>query len=150
MKKLVLMIVPALICGMVLTSCSTDNLKNIHEQIIIEGTYAGSYTTTNTTLGLSWSHVATIELKEGKYIYRGLDIYDVSGNYSIRNNKITFEMKSYDGPAVTLLVAGGFALFYLDGEYKYNFDGEKLIFSKVLVQMPDNDNYRCEFEFIKQ
>ena len=153
MKKLVLMIVPALICGMVLTSCSTDNLKNDHE---IEGTYVGSYTTTNVTRGLSWNNVATIELKEGKYIYRGLSegslsgIYDVSGNYSISNNKITFEIKSYDGPAVDLVVVEGFAVFLLDGEYKYNFGGKKLIFSKVFEQIPGNEKYRCEFKFNKQ
>jgi len=153
MKKIVLMIVPALICGMVLTSCSTDNLKNVHE---IEGTYVGSYTTTNVTRGLSWKFVATIEFKEGKYIYRGLsegllsDIYAVSGNYSISNNKITFDITSYDGPAVDFVVVEGFAVFLLDGEYKYNYGGKKLIFSKAFEQIQGNEKYRCEFEFDKQ
>ena len=89
MKKLGLMIIPALICGMVLTSCSTDKLANVRE---IEGTYVGNYNTKNLTRGLSWNNIATIEFVGGKYTYRGLsegslsDIYDVSGNYSISNN----------------------------------------------------------------
>ena len=153
MKRLVLMIIPALICGVVLVSCSTEKMTNDHE---IEGIYVGSYTTTNLTRGLSWNNVATIELKGGDYTYRGLsevslsDIYDVSGNYSIRNNKITFDLKSYDGPAVDLAVVAGFAVFYLDGEYKYKLDGEKLIFSKSIEQIPGNEKYKCEFEFNKQ
>jgi len=153
MKRLVLMIIPALICGVVLVSCSTEKMTNDHE---IEGIYVGSYTTTNLTLDLSWNNVATIELKGGNYTYRGLsegslsDIYDVSGNYSISNNKIIFDLKSYDGPAVDLVVIEGFAVFLLEGEYKYKLGRKKLIFSKSFAQIPNNVKYKCEFKFNKQ
>ena len=153
MKKIALMIIPALICGMVFTSCNTEKLTNDHE---IEGTYVGSYNTKNLTRGLSWNNIATIEFVGGKYTYRGLsegslsDIYDVSGSYSISNNKIIFEMESYDGPAVDLIVKEGFAVFLLEGEYNFTFDGEKLFFSKVFEQIPDNEKYECKFELNKQ
>jgi len=99
MKRLVLMIIPALICGIVLTSCSTDNLIDNHE---IEGSYVGSYTTTNLTRDFSWNTTPTIEFKNGKYSYKGLadgGYYDSgSGNFTINGDKIIFELTNYDIP----------------------------------------------------
>ena len=147
MNRIVLMIVFALICGIVLTNCSTDKLSN---DVEIEGVYIGIYTTTNLTRGSSWNNTATIELKGGKYTYSGLsdgslsDIYDISGNYSISNNKIIFELINYDGPLVDLVVIEGFAVLLLEGEYSYKFDEGKLLLSKVVTSLPEE--YSCEFE----
>ena len=149
MKQLVLRIVPALICGIVLTSCSTDNLTDDHE---IEGVYVGSYTTTNLTRDFSWNTTPTIELKGGKYTYEetfeGSFYMNVSGNYSISNDKIIFELTNLDMPMVNFVVVEGFAILLLEGEYNYTFDGEKLIFSKVVISSPEE--YSCEFELYKQ
>jgi len=161
MKRIVLLLISVLICGAALTGCANnelyeekpadENLTNDHE---IEDVYVGNYTTTNVTRKLSWNNAAKIELKGGKYTYRGLsegslsDIYNVSGNYSINDNKIIFEIKSYDGPAVDLMLVEGFAVLLLDGEYIYTFDGEKLAFSKVVISTPEK--YNCEFDFYKK
>ena len=150
MKKLILMIVFTLICGVAFVNCSKETDLNENE---IEGTYVGIYTTTNLTRDFSWNTTAIIVLKGGNYTFRGLsdgslsDIYDVSGNYSINGNKITFESKRYDGTPVDLVVVPGFAVFLLDGEYNYKFEGERLIFSKSFEQIPGNEKYKCEFEF---
>jgi len=160
MKRVVLLIIPAIICGMLLSNCNSDNLTNGNEsdgltfEDGIEGTYVGSYTTTNLTRDFSWSTTPTIALKEGKYTYKEPaenSLYVcVSGNYSISKNKIIFELTSYDSPKFDLAVVPGFAIFLLEGEYNYKFDGKKLIFSKSFEQIPDKEKYRCEFELHKQ
>ena len=143
--------ISVLICGMVFTNCSTDKSS---DDLEIDGTYIGSYTTTNLPRGLSWNNTAAIELKGGKYTYRGLsegsfsDIYDVSGNYSISNNKIIFELESYDGPLVNLVFVEGFALLRLEGEYSYQFNEGKLLFSKAVTSSPEE--YNCKFELYKK
>ena len=148
MKRLVLMIVPALICGMVLTSCNTDNLQ---DDFGIEGTYVGSYTTTNLNRDFSWSTVPTIELKGGKFTYQETPegIYrNVYGDYSIDKKKIIFEVENYDFPWLDILYIEGATTLLLEGEYNYRFDGKKLIFSKVVSSLPEK--YKCEFELYKQ
>ena len=64
--------------------------------------------------------------------------------------RIIFELKSYDGPAIDLVVVEGFAVFLLEGEYNFTFEGGKLFFSKVFEQIPDNEKYECEFKLNKQ
>ena len=148
MKKIALLIVPALICGMVLTSCSADNLSYDLE---IEGTYVGIYTTTNLNRDFSWNTAPTIELKRGKFTYKETPegIYrDVYGNYSINNEKIIFEVENYDFPWSCILYVEGATTLLLEGEYDYRFDGKKLIFSKVVSNSPEN--YMCEFELYKK
>ena len=96
MKRLVLIIIPALICGLLFTSCSKDNLEYENE---IEGVYVGTYITTNLYRDFSWTATPTIELKKGKYTYKNLSngayYTSGSGNYSIIDNKIIFELISY-------------------------------------------------------
>ena len=148
MNKIVLIMLPALICGMVLTSCSTENLSYDFE---IEGIYVGSYTTTNLNRDFSWSTAPTIELKGGKFTYKETPegVYrDVYGNYSINQKKIMFEIENYDFPWLDILYVEGATTLLLEGEYNYSFDGKKLIFSKVVSSPPEK--YNCEFELYKQ
>jgi hypothetical protein len=144
MKKLVLMIIFALGFGIVLTSC--DKLTDVNE---IEGVYVGTYTTSS---DLSWSATPTIELKNGKYTYNGLsnDIYfnRGSGNFTIKGNKIIFELKYSEhdpgAPMVNFMLTAWHSDWLLNGEYKYKFDGNKLIFSKTSTV--NKEKYRFEFE----
>ena len=151
MKKLVLMIFPALICGMIFVSCNTEKLVNNHE---IEGTYVGIYTTTNLLRGFSWTSTPTIELKDGKYNFKdapfeGLFCITDFGDYSVSNNKIIFEVKNSEmQPPMQINYAEGYTSWALGGEYNYRFEGEKLFFSKVIKSSPEE--YRVEFELYKQ
>ena len=151
MKKTVLMIIPSLICVMVLASCSTENLTNNHE---IEGTYIGTYTTTNLIRGFSWTSTPTIELKEGKYTFKdepfeGLFCFTDFGNFSIRNNKIKFNVENSEmQPMMEINYSPGYTSCALGGEYNYKFDGKKLFFSTVIKSPPEE--FRVEFEFYKQ
>jgi len=142
MKRLVLMIIPALICGLVFTSCSKDNLTDVNEP---EGTYIGTYTWTNLTRVWSWSSTPTIELKNGKYTYKGLsndNYYDSgSGNFTISGDKIIFELTNYDIPFEDIGVVDS---WLLKGEYKYEFDENKLILSKTAPVMADTYEYVFE------
>ena len=139
---------PALIYGMALTSCSTENLS---DDFGIEGTYDGSYTTTNLNRDFSWSTVPTIELNGGKFTYNETPegVYrNVYGNYSINKKKIIFEVENYDFPWLDILYIEGATTLLLEGEYNYRFNGKKLIFSKVVSRPPEK--YKCEFELYKQ
>ena len=141
---------PALIWGMVLTGCSTENLS---EDFEIEGTYVGSYTTTNLNRDFSWITAPTIELEGGKFTYKETPpekaIYqNVYGDYSINKEKIIFELENFDCPWLDILYIEGATTLLLEGEYNYRFDGKKLIFSKIVSIPPEK--YKCEFELYKQ
>ena len=148
MKRLVLIIIPALICGLLFTSCSKDNLEYENE---IEGVYVGTYTTINLYRDFSWTATPTIELKKGKYTYKNLSngayYTSGSGNYSIKDNKIIFELISYPIPMETI---GVIEELLLIGEYDYTFDGKKLTFSKAVYPLTPEEEYSCEFELIKE
>jgi hypothetical protein len=109
-----------------------------------EGTYAGTYTWTNLTRDESLSSTPTIELKAGKYTYKGLSnggFYDSgSGNYTVEGDKIIFELTDCPAPVQAIGVIDS---WLLDGEYAYEFDGNKLIFSKTSTLL--EDEYRYEF-----
>jgi len=146
MKRLVLMVILALSFGVVLVSC--DKVTDINE---IEGIYVGGYTTTGSDL--SWITTPTIELRNGKYTYSGLSngsYFDIgSGNFSIKGNKIQFELKYSDhdpgmSPDVAFMLADWHDAWLLNGEYKYKFDGNKLILSKTSTV--NTGKYRFEFE----
>ena len=134
------MIILALICGTVFTSCRKEIDANK-----TEGTYVGTYTWKNLTRDWSWSSTPTIELKNGKYTYKGLsnDSYfdSGSGNFTIKGNKIIFELTDYDIPMEDI---GVVEEWQLRGEYKYKFDGNKLIFSKSCTVY--DEKYKYEFE----
>ena len=148
MKRLVLIIIPALICGLMFTSCSKDNLEYENE---IEGVYDGTYTTTNLYRGFSWTATPTIELKKGKYTYKKLSngayYTSGSGKYSINDNKIVFELISYPIPMENIDVIEELLLI---GEYDYTFDGQKLSFSKAVFPINPEEEYSCEFELTKK
>ena len=137
------MIVHALICGLVFTSCSKDNLTDVNE---IDGTYVGTYTWTNLTRNWSWSSTPSIELRNGKYTYKGLSndsYYDSgSGNFTVEGNKIIFELTYYDIPMEKIGVVDD---WLLKGEYEYKYDGNRLILSKTSTVY--EEKYRYEFEF---
>ena len=153
MKKLVLIIIPVLICGLEFTSCSKDNPddENEDDENEIEGIYVGTYTTTNLYRGFSWTATPIIELKKGKYTYKELSdgayYTSGSGNYSIKENKIIFELISYPIPIEKI---GVIEELLLIGEYDYVFDGKKLSFSKVVFPITSEEEYSCEFELTKK
>ena len=144
------MIVPAFICGIVFTSCGKDSLTDANE---IEGTYVGSYTTTNLTRGLSWDFTTTITLKEGKFTYNETPegIYrNVYGDYSINEGKIIFDVKNYDFPWGEILYVPGATTLLLEGEYNYTFNGKKIKFSKIVFALSPEEEFSCEFELYKK
>ena len=133
------MIIFALICGFLFTNC--DKVKDDNE---IEGIYVGTYTWSNLTRGFSSSSTPTIELKEGKYTYAGLangSYFDSgSGNFTVNGSKIIFELTYYDSP---MEMIGVIPEWQLRDEYKYKFNGSKLIFSKTCIVYGDE----CKYEF---
>ena len=146
MYRIVLIMFPALICGMVLTSCGkaadVDEYK-------IEGVYIGTYTQTNLARGFSWTSTPTIELKEGEYTFK--DDYGIfrvtdEGDYSISNHKIIFEVKNATmDPPMEIMYVPGYAIYSFSGEYDYKYNGDKLILTRV-VNLSE-DMIKCEFVF---
>ena len=143
MRKLVL----ALICGVILASCEKET--GVNE---IADTYVGTYTMTNLDSDFLWSTTPTIELKNGKYTYNGLSngsYFDIgSGNFTIKGNKIIFELTYLDHdpsvPDVIFMLAEWHSDWLLNGEYEYKYDGNKLILSKTTTI--NTGTYRFEFE----
>jgi hypothetical protein len=123
MKRIVLMIIPVLIYGIVFTSCSSK--LESEEQELIEGKFSGEFTVKRFAgmPGYHWgsgnSWTATLVFNNGKYtITTG-----GSGNYSISNGKIIFEdenawTSNFDSNLI------------LNGIYEYTFDGKKLTISQ--------------------
>jgi hypothetical protein len=114
----------------------------------IDGIYVGTYTWTNLTRDWSSSSTPTIELKNGKYTYYGLsnDNYfnSGSGNFTVKSNKIIFELTYYDIPMEDIGVVDD---WLVKGEYEYEFDGNNLIFSKT--SMVHTEKYKYVFELEK-
>ena len=142
MKKSVLMITLALICGVVFTSCGKDVNK-------IEGTYAGTYYIANLSSGFSCSITSTIELKDGKYTYKVfshfLSFDSGSGNFKIIGDKIIFELTDYDVPTEEAPL-GIIENYLLQGEYEYTLDKNNLTFSKSSTAYEENYRYELEFK----
>jgi len=138
MKRLALVTFLALTCGTLLTSCGKTDANEI------EGTYTGTYTSSNISRDFSWSSTPTIEFKNGKYTYSELsnnNYYNCgSGNFTIEGNKILFELLDYDIPMEDI---GVIDEWLLKGEYEYKFYGNKLRFSKTVTV---GDKYSYEFE----
>jgi len=131
--------------GVESTQLATPTASNVSE---IDGTYIGTYTWTNVTKGWSWSSTPTIELRNGKYNYYGLSndsYYDSGyGNFTIKDNKIAFELIYYPIPNEMIGVVDS---WLLKGKYEYEFDGKKLTYSKTAPVM--DMEYRYEFELEK-
>ena len=139
MKRLVFLIIPALICGMMFTGCNKD------ENNPLNGIYTGTYTATRlSSEAPNESGTITIKLKNGKY---SSGVF--SGDYSINGNKIIFDIKVNkscfkDKNGMTVCV--DFIPFViLQGEYSsFVFDGNKLIFSKT------DDFAHCEYDLERE
>jgi hypothetical protein len=146
MKRLVLMIILALSCGIVLTSC--DKEPDVNE---IEGVFSGTFSVTYLPSDPIVNGTMTLELKNGKYSVLGLlhNQTEFSGDYSINNNKITFDVKVWKTDYVDengITIAYDFDTFIVpQEEYIYTFDGDKLKFSKTY-----RDFYNYEWEFTKK
>ena len=148
MKRLVYMIIPALICGMVFTSCDSK-IEEIYKPIE-EGIYSGTFMVeyfVDMREGWSSSGTTTLELKNGKYTYTS----DVppklcSGNYSISNDRIIFDKdRRTEYPDLNNVPPYFDVNLWLNGEYDYTFDGKKLKFS-----VSKNEVGRYEYDFKKQ
>ena len=128
------MIIPALICGMMFTSCDSDKAELTENEGSFFGTYIATYFN-----GWPTSHGGeiTIELNDGKFFMTGIlhNQTEFSGNYSINGNKIIFEIKVWK----TDYMDENGNRFLLDfdtnivpqGVCNYTFDGKKLKLSKV-------------------
>jgi hypothetical protein len=129
---------------LVSTQTATLRASDVKE---IDGIYIGTYSWTNLTHDWSLSSTPTIELKDGKYIYKGLStdsFYDSgSGNYTIEGNKIIFELKDYPMPMQAIGVIDS---WLLNGEYELKFDEDKLIFSKTSIIVADEYKYKFELK----
>jgi major membrane immunogen (membrane-anchored lipoprotein) len=141
MKRVVLMIICAMICGVILSSCG-----KVTEVSELEGTYDGTYTWTFNN-GSPLSSTPTIELREGKYTYQGLSrgsYFDSgNGNFTINGNKIIFELTYYNIPMEDIGVNQN---WLLQGEYKYKFDDNKLTFSKNVTNTDGKFKYVFELK----
>jgi hypothetical protein len=114
----------------------------------IDGAYVGTYTQTNLTNDMSVKTIPTIELKNGKYTFEGIFCDTPNdngfGNFTIKGNKIIFELTGYYLPVDLLVVEGYYNHWLLEGEYEYRFDGNKLTFSKTATVYGDKYNYEFE------
>jgi len=141
MKKLVLV----LICAILLISCSKDKIENE-----MEGAFSGKFTATYPESVVKGT--LTLELKNGKYFIFGLlhNQSEFSGDYSINENKIIFDVKVWKTDFVDengFTIAYNFDTFIVpQDEYYYTFNGSKLKFSKKY----DEYNRKYEWEFTKK
>ena len=122
------------------TSCKPTNIAEI------EGTYLGIYSVTNSSSSSNFK----LELKNGKFSILKLlhNQSEFSGNYSVNDDKIIFEIKVWETDYVDKdgnIIAYDFDTRIVpQGEYIYTFDGNKLKFSKTY-----DDNSHYEWELIK-
>ena len=119
------MIIPALICGIVFTSCSSELTSEELTEELTEGKFSGRFTVKRFAgmpgdyWGAGGNWTATLVLNNGKYtITTG-----GSGNYSLNNGKIIFE----DENAWTCDFDHN---LILNGVYEYTFNGRKLKISQ--------------------
>ena len=136
MKKIVLTIIPILICTIIFTNCK---FKVSNKADIADGIYSGTINVTyneSDSVLMSIKEKVTITLKDGKFICIQDVCCDSFGKYIISNKKIIFEDRSF--------WSVGFDWnLILDGEYDYIFDGKKLKISKG----SDYDYYGCDFAY---
>ncbi|MDR0231956.1 MAG: hypothetical protein LBI82_07540 [Dysgonamonadaceae bacterium] len=100
--------------SLISTQTATLRASDVKE---IDGIYIGTYSWTNLTQNWSFSSMPTIELKDGKYTYKGLSndsFYDRgSGNYTIEGTKIIFELKDCAMPMQAIGVIDSWLLEFL-------------------------------------
>ena len=144
MKKLVL----AIICGVTITSCNKE--KSVNE---IESAFLGTFSVTDLSSKPLYNGTMTLEFrKNGQYSILGLlhNQSKFSGDYSMSDNKITFDVKVWKTDYVDkngMTIAYDFDTFIVpQGEYIYTFDGNILNFSRTY----DDFNRKYEWEFTKK
>ena len=144
MNKYLNLLLVCFIAGTFGCSNSSNNLEKFDVDEM-ETIYTGTYTWTNLTRDWSRSSTPVIQLKNGKYTYKGLsnDSYynSGSGNFSINGNVIKFELTYYDIPMEDIGVVNA---WLLNGEYECKLDGDKLSFSKTATVY--DDKFKYEFE----
>ena len=140
MKRLILMIIPALFCGIVFTNCDSDRTE-LENGLEKEGFFFGTYNVTYLSSDPNASGTITIHLNDGKYTCIGFphEQADISGNYVINNDKIIFEIDTWKTNYIDKngnMIAYDFDTYIVpQGECNYTIDGIKLKLSKV------HDNY---------
>ena len=103
--------------------------------VFIEGIYFGTFTVEYPVdimrEGWNNSGTVTLELKDGKYTYTSdMPPKSCSGTYSINNDKIIFYRdRGAEYPDLYIVPPYFDINLWLNGEYDYTFDGEKLKFS---------------------
>ena len=145
MKKSVLV----LICGVLLASC--DKEANVNNGI--ESAFSGTFSVTYLPYEPMYNGTLMLELrKNGQYSIIGLlhNQSEFSGDYSMKGNKITFDVKIWETDYVDengMTIAYDFDTFIVpQGEYIYTFDDNKLKFSRTYVDF----NRKYEWEFTKK
>ena len=133
MKSVVKMVIFALICGLVFTSCSSDKGTSGIEN---EGTFSGTYTVTYLSSDPNSSGKITIKLENQKFTCLCLhEQAEFSGNYIINDDKIIFEMNVWKTDYIDKngnIICYDFDTYIIpQGECNYTFDRNKLKLSKV-------------------
>ena len=132
MKKFTFMIISALICGVMFTGCS-----KVEMEIEKEGTFTGTYSVEYFNGSSSHNGEMTIAINNGKYSVIGFlhNQTKFSGNYSMNDDKIIFEIEVWKTDYIDEngmgIVLNFDAFIVPQGEYDYTFDGENLKFSKT-------------------
>ena len=139
-----------LICGIVLISCDSDKTE-MTSSMEIEGDYSGTYSVTylSSWISSNGSGTITITLKNGKYacIEFPHEQANISGNYTINGDKITFEIDVWETNYIDK--DGKIYAYDFDGSIipqgmcDYKFERNKLKISKIVG---DFANYEWNFE----
>ena len=133
MKRLVLLIISALICGVAFVSCNAD-MADLTDSM--EGTFTGTYTVTHLSSDSIVNGIMTVKLKNGKFSLAGFlhKQAEFSGNYSISDDTIKFSIKVWK----TDYSKNGMIIMYdfdsrliPQGEYNFTFNGRELKFSRT-------------------
>jgi len=128
MKKMLFMIVPALICGMLFISCgkTSEEMEVVVSMPVKEDTYSGTFTVKYfVAMPESWgsgSGKTTLVLQDGKFTCTGNPGFipaGGSGTYSINDDKIVFVDENF-------WTADFDWNLILNGEYDFKFDGKRL------------------------
>jgi len=151
MKRFVFLMIPALICGIILASCSSRaELENSDDEM--EGIYSGTYSMTSLSpCTPSFSGAINLELKNGKYACKGVlhsQAY-FSGTYSINDDAIVFETEVWKTNYIGengIGIAFDFDIYIIpSGKHSYTFDGKHLVLTKLI------DGYAIyEHRFVKK
>ena len=97
MKRLALMIVPALICGMVLTSCGSEMATDDTKNELNDGEFDETVVVDSKGLGLWWNHQMFNEQGRGfifgfTEIERSETLYELEFEYQIDNNQKSIQI----------------------------------------------------------